>query len=38
MSSGSTDDEDDLDGLFHIGQYVLGRVIESASKLEQDKT
>lgn len=31
MSSMSTDDHDDLDDLFHLGQYVMCRVIESDS-------
>ncbi|CAF3070586.1 unnamed protein product [Rotaria socialis] len=37
MSSMSTSNEDDLDNLFHIGQYVICRVIQNEPANENDK-
>jgi hypothetical protein len=37
MSSSSTVNEDDLDNLFHLGQYVICRVIENALVNDNEK-
>ena len=37
MSGGSSENPDDLDDLFHLGQYVLCRVIESQMDTEKEK-
>ena len=37
MSSMTTENPDELDDLFHLGQYVVGRVIESQMINETDK-
>ena len=36
MSSASTESFEDLDDLFHLGQFVIGRVIESQSNNENE--
>jgi hypothetical protein len=38
ISSMSTDEDDDLERFFRLGQYVLCRVIESAADNVQDKS
>ena len=37
ISSSSTENTDDLDNLFHLGQYVICRVIESQLNSDNEK-
>ena len=38
INSMSTDQDDDLESFFHLGQFVLCRVIESSSIVDSEKT